>query len=311
MVIDVTAAERTWVAEVSGVDCARPFDAAQVEALKELYRSHPVLVVRDQRLTAGEFARFVGTFGTLERTVLTKEQAEYARTFRPNRPEDSLLYIHPDEPDVYVMSNEVRSDMQTIGVVDDAGTWHSDASHRPEPTSAIALYALNNPGEGGDTEFCNMIALYEALSPELKAALDGAHGTHHWSKGKNPRFMGSLDRAKREEYAVVERAIPDTLHPLVRTHPESGRRSLFISPRFTIGVDGLETAASEELLGTLFAMVADERFLYRHHWRDGDVVLWDNRCLLHRACGGYSADQIRVMYRATVSGDRPVFRVAA
>lgn len=311
MDFNVTVLDCSWAAEVSGIDCSQALDSACVAALKELYLRYPVLIVHDQRLTAREFAAFIGSFGSLERTVLTQQQAAYARTFKPNKPEDSMLYIHPDSPDVYVMSNELRSDLQTVGVVDDAGAWHSDASHKPDPTQAIALYALQNPGSGGDTEFCNMTGLYEALSPDLKQTVDGAWASHHWSKGKNPRLAQQLDPATREEYARIERAIPDVRHPLVRTHPENGRRSLFISPRFTIGIDGFDAQASEQLLGELFAMVEDERFLYRHRWRDGDVVLWDNRCLIHRACGGYAADQVRVMYRVTLGGDRPFFEPAA
>ena len=265
------------------------------------------MVVRDQRLTAREFADVGGRFGILERTALNARQADYARAFRPERTEDSMLYVHPDIPDVYVMSNERRPDLIAVGVIDAAGAWHSDGSHASEPTQAIALHAIRNPSCGGETDFCNMALLYDELSSSVRAQLDGRWAIHHWSKTKNPLMGSVLDPATREEYERVERFAPFARHPLVRTHPETGRRSLYMSPRFTIEIEGLEPDTSQLVLHLLRDMIEEERFRYKHVWRDGDVLLWDNRCLIHRACGGYAEHEKREMYRATLRGDVPYY----
>jgi taurine dioxygenase len=151
-----------------------------------------------------------------------------------------------------------------------------------------------------------MSAVYEALGDDVKAELVGRRAIHHWSKARNPRIAPSLGAAERAEYEERARGIPEMHHPAVRTHPETKRPSAFVSPRFTIAVEGMGPSRSEELLGVVFATMEDEGLRYRHRWREGDLVIWDNRCVNHRACGGYGADDRREMLRATLRGDRPV-----
>lgn len=318
MAIEIKVLSGCGAAEIRGIDAAQRLERDAVVALKRAYLDRPIMVLREQDLNAHALARFTAEFGTLETFGDVLAAARAARDGakpwtaalqeRGSRTQDSVLYIHPEDADVLIMTNETRTDLTTVGIVDNAEVWHSDASHKPEPTAAICLYAVRNPPQGGETEFCDLSALFAALPAERQALLAGRGGIHHWSKAKNPRFAGTLDAAAQAEAERIARQVPEIRQPLVRTHPETGRPSLYISPRFTIAIDGLAPEASEALLAELFGMMEDPRFRYRHEWREGDLILWDNRCLVHRALGGYGADDVRRLYRTTLRGDRPFYR---
>jgi taurine dioxygenase len=319
-------------AEITGLDCSTSLGAGTAAELRRTFDLHPVLVIRDQQLTAAQFKALTDCFAPLERTstdhtalavetraetaapaaaqaVFTRWSAvvESAPTAEVNET-DSILYMHPDDPDVMILTNEVHRNLSAVGIVDDAHTWHSDGSHKPEPSLATALYALRNPSRGGDTEFCDMAAVYDALPLSAKAGLTGRIAVHHWSKARNPRIAPTLDAAAKAEYEEKAQGVPEVRHPAVRTHPATGRSTAFVSPRFTIAIEGLDPAASESLLGEVFEGMEEERCRYRHVWRDGDVVIWDNRRVNHRACGGYTSSDIRTMLRVTLRGDRPYYR---
>jgi taurine dioxygenase len=155
-----------------------------------------------------------------------------------------------------------------------------------------------------------MYLAYEALPDDLKRAVAGRRAIHHISKTRNPRVTISPDRpGAKEYYEARARETQEILQPLVRTHPETGRQALYISPRFTIGIADMPDAEAQALLDRLFAsFVKERRFQYRHKWKDGDLVIWDNRCLTHRAVGGYGLPDIRRMHRTTLAGDKPFYR---
>lgn len=284
----------TGAAEVLGLDCSQPLTADQLAALQRAFQDDPVLVIRGQHLTAGQ-------------------QGVFSRQFGPLESQDQKAYVHPDDEDVLILSNEIRPDGTAVGVVDAGDFWHSDSSHHEEPCKATILYSVRNPSRGGDTEFCNMYMVYDALPADLKRQVAGRYGIHHVSKTRNPRVTISPDRPGAKDY--YERRATEThevRQPLVRTHPETGRQALYISPRFTIGIADMDDGEAQALLDRLFAtFVRERRFQYRHRWQDGDLVMWDNRCMTHRACGGYGLPDIRRMHRTTVVGDRPFFRPAA
>jgi taurine dioxygenase len=302
----------TAAVEIAGIDCALPPTDAVVQMINRAFRDHPVLILRNQSLSAASLAAFSRSFGELE--VYAKpstaegdnraSQPVALRQIDQRDTPDQTLYLHPDQPDVLIMSNECRPDLTIIGIVDNAETWHADGSHRSDPYKAILLHAERNPEQGGDTEFCDLRAAYDALPPDLKAMLDGQTASHHWSKSRNPRFAASLDPQARAAGEQIADAIAPVRHPIVRTH-ETGRKSLFISPRFTLHIDGLAPDVSESLLSALFAFAEQPRFVYRHQWQDNDLVIWDNRCLNHRV-RGFSTTDLRRRSRVTVSGDRPV-----
>jgi len=302
-------------AEVLGLDCSRPLADDLFAAVRQAFRSCPVLVFRDQTLSAAKLAAFGRRFGPLEDygaplPAGAKPQTAALRQIDTRETPDQRLYLSPDDPAVLVMTNEIRADSDPIAVIDNAETWHSDGSHKIEPYKAVILHAMRNPASGGDTEFCDMNALYEALSPEAKRGLLGRYGIHQWSKSRNPRFV--LDSSAWEEGERIAAAFPERPQPLVFADPETGRPHLYLSPRFTIRIEGLPSDSSRAILEYLFALMEDPRFVYRHSWRERDLVMWDNRRTNHRV-RGYAADDIRCRHRVTVSGSEPLvtFRASA
>jgi taurine dioxygenase len=300
-------------AEISGFDCAEAMDAGTLAALKEAFLTYPVLIFRDQTLSAQELVAFGRLFGPLEtyaRPAANTARPPLAalRETRARATPDQTLYLHPDDTGVVIMTNTVLPDAIPIAIIDNVECWHADGSHKPEPYQAIAVHLLKKPAAGGgDTEFCDLRRIYEALSPADQLLLAGLTATHHWSKSLNPRFAGLLDDAAREQGARIAAMIPAAHQPLVRTHPDTGRPALYLSPRFTLNIDGAAPDASDAILNALFELMDDVRFCYRHKWRERDLVIWDNSCLNHRV-HGYAANDVRYSHRITISGERPYFR---
>ena len=277
-------------AEIVGLDCAQPLDPATLAALNRAILDYPIVAIRDQALSPKQQAAFSRQLGSLEA-------------------QDRKTYCHPDDPDILILSNEIRPDGTAVGIVDAGDFWHSDSSHLEEPCKLTLLYAVRNPRQGGDTEYCNLYQVYDALPADLKRQVTGRYSIHHISKLRNPRVTVSAARTDAKDYYKQrEHATKDVLQPMVRTHPETGRQALYVSPRFTIGIADMPDAEAQPLLDKLFAIMLEPRFRYRHKWRDGDLVIWDNRCLNHQACGGYSLPDIRRMHRTTIRGDRPFYR---
>ncbi len=281
----------TGAAEVLGLDASLPAAAADVRALKDVFAQYPILAFRDQYLTPHAQSVFSRNFGELEDQVISE-------------------HVHPDDPYVLILSNEMRPDGSAVGVVDAGDFLHSDSSHRPEPAMATLLYAVQNPVHGGDTEYRNMYLVYDALPEELKRRIAGREGIHHASKVINRRVAVSAGRPGAKEFYEQQAEKPGIAQPLVRTHPVTGRPALYVSPRFTIGIAGIEHVEADALLDELFTYVNDRRFGYTHTWRDNDLVMWDNRCLTHRATGGYVLPDIRRMHRTVICGDRAFFRAS-
>jgi taurine dioxygenase len=302
-------------AEIVDLDCSLPIDEKTFQAIKSTFLDYPVLVVRDQILSATDLAKFGRRFGKLESygnrpsasgSAAAKPQLAALRQLSERETPDQMLYLNPDDPDVLIMSNEIRTDLFAIGIVDNAEMWHSDASHRAEPCQAIILHAIRNPSSGGDTEFCDMRAVFDALTEDIKAELAGRTATHHWSKSKNPRLARMLEPSARLEGERIAQLVPEMHQPIVRTHPETGRPSLFVSPRFTLRIDDIAPTRSDALLDQVFALAETPQFHYRHQWRENDLVIWDNRCLNHRVCS-YPSRDVRHRHRVTIAGDRPFY----
>jgi taurine dioxygenase len=284
---DITPIGTAGAAEIAGLDCSQPFAPDELARVHAAFGTYPILAFRDQHLTPPQQARFSAQFGPLIN-------------------EENRAFTHPDDPNVLILTNELRADGSPIGVVDAGDYFHSDSSHKPEPVLATILYAVRNPRTGGQTDFANMTQVYAALPDDLRRAVEGRRAWHHVSKANNPRVKVSANRPGAAEYYAAQAKERDAiLQPVVRTHPETGRKSLYVSPRFTLRIEGLEPAESEDVLSRIFALMEEERFIYRHTYGDGDLVMWDNRCLNHRATGGYALPDIRRMHRTTVHGDRP------
>ncbi|MFT5488887.1 MAG: taurine dioxygenase [Paracoccaceae bacterium] len=283
MTIQINRLSDAMGAEIIGIDL-NTLDDETFAAINDAYLEHQMLCFRDQNLDPGKLVDFSERFGTVE-------------------PHDNLKFTLKSHPKILVLSNDVDADGNQIGVIDAGDAWHTDHSFKTHPANCTILYSLKNPSEGGATDFSNQYAAYEALSDDIKAKIAPLRGRHSISKLKNKRVQISGAREDAVEfYKRQEKAIPDVEHRLVRTHPVTGRKSLYCSPRFTIGIVGIEEDEGDALLDELIAHSIKTEFRYRHQWGDGDVVMWDNRCVNHRATGGYEYPDIRHLYRTTVEG---------
>lgn len=267
---------------ITGVDLSRELDEDLFSEIVDVFVKKQVVVFRDQRIEPQHQLAFSRRFGPLEMLF----------------DEDQRV---PGFPEVAILSNE-KVDGKFIGVVAAGDFWHSDQSYRETPSLATLLYAHKLPKQGGDTEFADMHSAYENLPDFIKTRIEGRRGIHQRSKLGNPRV--AVTREGGEEY-YQRRATKNVLHPLVRTHPVTGRKGLYCSPRFTVGIEGMEDAEAQPLLDSLFAHVIAPENLYRHKWTLGDFVMWDNRSLNHQACGGYAMDDIRLLHRTSTIGDKP------
>ena len=271
-------------AEILGVDLNSHSDDAFAK-IREAFHAHQVIVIRDQRLSP-------------------EGQLAFSRRFGPLEDQLNAHYTVPGYPEVLVLSNDVK-DGKPIGLIDGGDFWHSDSSHRDFPSMATILYAVKNPRVGGDTEFANMYAAYETLPDEMKRRIAGLKAIHAVSKLKNKRVTVSPRRPDGKDFYEKQKSLPDQVWPMVRTHPVTGRKGLYVSPRFTIGIEGLAEREADEILDYLFAHQIRPEFVYRHKWRDRDLVMWDNRSVIHQATGGFAYPDIRTMHRTVVAGDRP------
>lgn len=275
---------RTMGAEVTRVDLNH-LGAPAFAQIRDAFHVHKVIAIRDQQLTPAGQTAFSRRFGALEDQL-------------------NAHYTIDGCPEVLVLSNDVR-DGKPVGLIDGGDYWHSDSSHREYPSMATILFAVKNPLTGGDTEFADMVAAYEALPEPMKGRIAHLNGIHAVSKLKNKRVQVSPRRPDGADFYERQKAIPDQIWPLVRTHPVTGEKALYLSPRFTIGIEGVSAAEADQLLDSLIAHQVRDEFIYRHQWRDGDLVMWDNRCVIHRATGGYSYPDIRTMHRTVIAGDKP------
>ncbi len=260
-------------AEVIGLDLSQPFDEATRDAVYDAFVTYHVLAFRDQRLTKAQQVAFSEQFGPLERHTLG------------NRGADAFPMVH-------VVSN-LNAEGVPSGTVG-SREWHTDKSFRPAPSMATILHAIDLPPSGGDTCFANMYAAYEALSEAEKAEVDALRVVHSWVLSR-----ANLGRAMSE---AEKRDAPDMSHPLARTHPDTGRKCLFMGTHASY-LEGMPIEEGRARIIELEARATQERFVYRHHWRPGDVLMWDNRCLLHRVEQNFDAARYaRVLNRTCLRG---------
>lgn len=271
-------------AEVVGVDVA-DLDDAGFAAIHAAFLEHLVLVFRDQHLTPESQIAFSRRFGELEVHLAT----------------DHLL---PGYPEIIMISNR-QENGRYIGAVSAGDYWHSDLSCQARPNMASLLYALELPSEGGQTEFCNQYKALETLPAETRARIEGKRAIHTFNRMRNPRVHVPDMHRDDAQMRYGERAPDDGVHPIIRTHPETGRQALYVSRRFTIGIEGMDDAEAQPLLDALFEHQLNPELIYRHQYRLHDLIMWDNRCTTHHAAGGIPPGQIRHMHRTTLAGDVP------
>lgn len=264
-------------ATILGVDLAGPLSAGLVADIRAVWLEHLVLAFPDQPLDDDGLERFTCAMG--------------------GHGEDPFFAPVPGRQHIAAIRR--RAD-ETTPIF--AESWHSDWSFLDPPPSATVLHARIIPPVGGDTLFSNQYAALEALPAQVRARIQGLNAWHSAARGYAPDGLyGAGDKGRSMDIRPSEEARKRRLQPMVRRHPETGREALFVNPGYTVAIEGLEPAESQALLVDLFTHQTQEQFQYRHAWRDGMLLMWDNRCLLHRATGGYDGYD-RLLHRATVAG---------
>ena len=261
-------------AEIMGLDLSKPLDPATFEALEAALVEHKALFARNQTMTTAEHVRLSRLFGELE-----------VHPFRPEGefPEIMVLDNHKDNP---VLSTDV---------------WHSDTTFRLRPTRYTILRCQIMPKTGGDTLWADMSAAYNGLSDTFKRMILPLRAVHDF---KNFRVLFKNTDEDRARLRAMEDLYPNPTHPVVRTHPKTGARILFVNPQFTLRIEGLAEDESRGLLDVLFKQSQIPEYQFRHRWQAGDIVFWDNTATQHYAANDYYPDRRR-MERTAVIGDAP------
>jgi len=271
-------------ADIKGVNLADDLDAASFRKILDAWSDHLVLRFRGQQLSDPDLERFSARLGPLDRA--------------PQYTAGTEVTVKSDF--VTVISNVVVNG-KPIGDLGNAeALWHTDMSYNEVPPMASALYALEIPATGGETGYCNMYLAYESLDPKLRKRVEGLRCKHDASRNST----GGLRRGQPEN--VTPRDAPGAVHPLVLTHPVTGRNALFLGRRLNAYIVGLEPQESESLLDTLWAHATKPDYSWYQEWQLGDLVLWDNRCVMHRR-NPFDASARRIMHRTQLGGQKPVF----
>jgi taurine dioxygenase len=270
-------------AAIVGVNLAEDVDEPTFRAIETAYHTHTVIVFRQQCVTPEQLLRFARRFGPLEISPRTQ----------------FALHAYPE---ILLLSNIVDAHGQPIGNAEAGLTWHTDLSYTPTPPRGSLLYAVEVPtnasGETlGETWFVSTAAAYEALPATMQQRLQGLRAIHR---------AGAKQYAPGSTLADAVKALPDVIHPVVRTHPVTGRKALYVRAGDCVGIVGMPDEEALPLIAELSAFVTRPTFLYRHRWQVGDLLMWDNCCAQHCAIKDYALPQRRLMYRVTVNGTVPV-----
>ena len=268
-------------AEITGLDLTHPLAPSVLAEVKAAWARHGVVAFPDQPMGLDALEAFTLAMGGFGHDPYIKPMAGH--------------------PNVLELRREPDEKATNFG----AG-WHSDWSFQATPPAATLLHSKVIPPVGGDTLFVDAARAYEALSPAMQRMLAPLQAIHSAKQSYGSKGVFSKDTEKRTMQIIVsEEADASLTHPLVRTHPVTGRKALFVSPVYTVGIEDLTPEEAKAILGFLFAHLTQEAFIYRHHWREQMLLMWDNRCTMHFAEGGYDG-HLRLMHRTTVAGDAPV-----
>ena len=292
--ITVTRLGKHLGAEISGVDLSRPLDDATFEAVRNAFFDNEVAVFRKQKLTAEQQIAFTRRFGVLEAHVR----------------KEARLGGHDE---IFVLSNILDENGKVIGAQDAGRYWHSDLSYKRQPSMLSALYSVKVPVQDGvalgNTYFASSTAAYAALPPEMQRRMDGMRNVHSYREYRLKNYAAQQDEERRGIRTVQEHAptpeqlasVPDTEMNVVRVHPVTGRKGLFINEGHTSHLSGMSRADSDKLLAEMYAHITQPEFIYGHSWREGDLLMWDNIAVQHKATFDYDPLP-RLMYRTTVRG---------
>lgn len=265
-------------AEICGVDLSEPLDDETFKQIEQVWFDHLVLLFRGQRLNDQQQASFCSRFGAL------------VASYNANRE------VSQDQHPAVMYISNIRENGKLIGSLPDGEMFfHSDQCHTEQPAMATMLYAMEIPSKGGDTLFSNMYKAYDALTSDLKKKLDGLKAENVYDYESSTLTRGG---------SKIREGVRHYAHPVVRTHPVTGRKALYVNRLMTDHIVGLPPNESLEILNALFAHLEQPEFIYTHRWTVGDLVLWDNRCSQH-ARTDFDASERRKLRRITVRGEKP------
>jgi taurine dioxygenase len=262
-------------AELIGLDLSAPMSDALFESVRNAWHQHLVILIRDQHLTEDEQVRFAERFGAISMSTRGHFQSK--------------------NPAIMLISN-IREDGKQIGALPDGEMhFHTDQCHQERPAMATMLYSIEVPSVGGNTLFANAYAAYETLPAAIKQKIEGRKALNAYD----------YDAAATTRGTKVREGVPAFWHPIVRTHPATGRKALFVNRLMTVAIEGLSDEEGGDILNTLFDHQEQRAFVYEHVWRPNDVLVWDNRCTLH-ARTDFSDKERRLMRRVAIKGEKPV-----
>lgn len=264
-------------AEVTGLDLRKPIDDLARKEIVDAWHQHLVLVFPGQDLSYGEQIAFSRNFGELERN-----------DFQPH-------YRDPDHPEILLVTNKPR-DGKPSETRNTGRNWHTDLSYTTRPAKASLLLCKEKPPVGGDTMWANQYLAYETLSKPMRAFVETLEAIHDVS------LVKGIEKRDPQKVAQMKQTNPPVVHPVVKTHPETGRKALFLGQR-TRGFLGYTEEESRPILDFLNAHASSPEFVYRHRWSVNDLVMWDNRCLLHLALPDFDQTRIRHMTRTSILGE--------
>ena len=287
MAITVKPRHPALGAEIRGVDMSKPVDAETIRQVHDAWMKHLVVVFPDQKVSDQQHVAFTRHFGEPEifhQTSLNLRSDRVKEIFLVSNVDGENRVMKPSEPSQKQLSS--------------ARQWHTDSSYRPMPSVGSLLHGIEISRTGGITQFINMYEVYEALPETLRREVEGRSARHDF--GMLHRITGAPPPT-----AMEQAAMPAVWHPMVRRHPVSGRKSLYISSIYNDAVEGLDAAAAQGLIEELSEFAAQPQFMYRHVWEPHDVLMWDNRCTVHAVTPHDPAER-RVMHRTTIVGNEPV-----
>lgn len=285
-------------AEISGVDLSKNLDDNTFAQISKAFFDSEVVVFRNQKITPEQQIAFTRRFGVLEQHVRKEHRLD-------------------GYPEILIVSNVLNEQGKAIGVEDAGRFWHSDLSYKQVPSLLSALYAIEVPVKDamvlGNTSFASTTAAYDALPEDMKRRLQALKNVHSYVYYRNKNIQAQKKEQSRggrvvQEHVLTEehlKQVPDAEAPIVRTHPVTGRKGLFINEAHTSHIVGLSKAESDALLKQICAHVIKPEFQYQHHWQAGDLLMWDNCAVQHKANFDYQLPLRRLMYRTTVRGSAP------
>jgi taurine dioxygenase len=287
MTITVKPRHPALGAEIRGVDMRQPVDAPTVQAITDAWMKHLVVVFPEQRITDAEHVAFTRQLGEPEifhQTSVHLRSDRVREIFLVSNVDEAGRLMQPSEPSQKQLSSSRQ--------------WHTDSSYRPMPSLGSLLHGIEISRTGGITQFINMYMVYDDLPANLRRQVEGRKARHDFSMLS--RVVGSPPPSAEEKAAM-----PPVWHPMVRRHPVTGRKSLYISSIYNDAIEGMDDGAAHRLIEELTEFAAQPKYMYRHVWEPHDVLMWDNRCTVH-AVTPHDPTERRVMHRTTIVGREPV-----